>query len=208
MKVNNNSGKANISLALPKMTSTALKGKQSVRTSFKLTEGCIQAISIVARLLGIKHRSLFDYLVEDADSLETLAKDILNKEPTGKNGSQKSFIVSRETLQVIDGLCEKLKISRDTLIELSVRRLLPIIEKEMEVHRKRKKLFELVNNHYQEGRKVLDSIKKSVGAEDPAYQAYQATVAACKQGKKQFGEFISKGRVIEGFNPDDLKDRL
>ena len=207
MKNTYTGGKANKPLALPKMTSTALKGKQSVRTSFKLSEYCIQAISIVATQLGIKHRSLFDYLVEDADSLEALAKDIVTKEPAEKKGSQKSYIISRETLQLIDNLCEKLKISRDSLIELSVRRLLPIIEKEMEVHRKRKELFELVNNHYQESRKVLDSIKKSVGAEDPAYTAYQATVAACRQGKKQFNEFISRGKVIEGFNPDHLKER-
>ena len=203
---NKSSEKAHPFSILPKMSSSALKGKQSVRTTFKLSQGCIQAISIVATQLGIKHRSLFDYLVEDADSLEALAKEIVNKEPTGNNGSQKSFIVSRETLQVIDSLCEKLKISRDMLIELSVRRLLPIIEKEMEGHRKRKELFELVDKQYQESRKVLDMIKKSVGVEDPAYKAYKTTVAACKQVKKHFKEIISKGRVIEGFNPEDLKD--
>ena len=177
-----------------------------MRTSFKLSDGCIQAISIVATQLGIKHRSLFDYLVEDTDSLEALAKEIVDKEPTNNKGFQKSFIVSRETLQAIDSLCKKLEISRDTLIELSVRRLLPIIEKEMEGHRKRKELFELVNKHYQESRKVLDSIKRSVGTEDPAYRACQATVAVCKQVKNQFDDIISKGKVIEKFEPGTLKE--
>jgi len=203
---NKSNKKAASTVTLPRMTTLALKGKQSVRTSFKLSEGCIQAINIVATLLGIKHRSLFDYLVEDTESLETLAKDIVKIEPSKNNGSQKSFIVSRDTLKAIDSLCEKLKISRDTLIELSVRRLLPIIEKEMECHRKRKELFELVNKQYQESRKVLDSIKTSVGTEDPAYKAYQTSVAACKQVKKQFNEILSKGKVIEGFNPEILMD--
>ena len=108
---------------LPRMTTLALKGKQSIRTSFKLSEGCIQAINIVATQLGIKHRSLFDYLVEDTQSLETLAKEIVKIEPSKNKGSQKSFIVSRDTLKAIDSLCEKLNISRDTLIELSVKRL-------------------------------------------------------------------------------------
>jgi len=200
------SEKANTPLSLPKMSSTALKGKQSVRTSFKLSDGCIQAINIVATQLGIKHRSLFDYLVEDTDSLEALAKEIIDKEPTKNKGTQKSFIISRGTLQVIDSLCEKLKISRDTLIELSVRRLLPIIEKEVAGHRKRKELFELVNKHYQESKKVLDSIKKSVGKEDPAYRAYQTTVATCKQVKNRFDDIISKGKVIENFDPGALRE--
>jgi hypothetical protein len=193
-------------VTLPRMTTLALKGKQSVRTSFKLSEGCIQAINIVATQLGIKHRSLFDYLVEDTDSLEILAREIVKIEPSRKKGSQKSFIVSRDTLKAIDGLCEKLNISRDTLIELSVKRLIPIIEKEMISHQKRKELFELVDKQYQESRKVLDLFKKSVGMEDPAYKAYQATVAACKQVKKQFNYILSKGKVIEGFDLENLKD--
>ena len=200
------SQKTKTSLNLPKMSSTALKGKQSVRTSFKLSEGCIQAINVVAKQLGIKHRSLFDYLVEDTDSLETLAKEIVDKNPTNDKGSQKSFIVSRETLQAIESLCEKLKISRDTLIELSVRRLLPIIEKEMKSHKKRKELFKLVDKQHQESRKVLDLIKKGVGMEDPAYKAYQSTVVACKQVKKQFNDILSKGKMLEGFSPENLKE--
>jgi hypothetical protein len=53
---------------------------------------------------------------------------------------------------------------------------------------------------------VLDLIKKGVGTEDPAYKAYQDTVAACKQVKKQFKDILSKGRVIEDFDPEALKD--
>ena len=62
---NKSNKKAASTVNLPRVTTLALKGKQSVRTSFKLSEGCIQAINIVAKQLGIKHRSLFDYLVED-----------------------------------------------------------------------------------------------------------------------------------------------
>ena len=203
---NKSNKKAASTVNLPRVTTLALKGKQSVRTSFKLSEGCIQAINIVAKQLGIKHRSLFDYLVEDTESLENLANEIAKIEPSKNKGSQKSFIVSRDTLKGIDSLCEKLKISRDTLIELSVKRLLPIIEKEIKSHNRRKELFELVDKQYQESRKVLDLIKKGVGTEDPAYKIYQATVAACKQVKKQFNEILSKGKVIEGFNPENLKD--
>ena len=204
--VNKSSGKAASTLSLPRMTTRALKGKQSVRTSFKLSKGCITAINIVATQLGIKHRSLFDYLVEDTHSLEALAGEIVKKEPDQNRRLQKSFILSRETLTVIDRLCEKLKISRDMLIELSVRRLLPIIEKEMERHRKRKDMFGLVDKQYRQTKKVLDAIKTSVGSEDPAYKAFQNTVAACKQSRKQLDDIIARGKVIEGFDPGALRD--
>jgi hypothetical protein len=193
---------------LPKMTSAALKGKQSVRTSFKLSEACIQAINIVAKQLEIKHRSLFDYLIEDTDTLERIAQKIVRGNQFENKGIQKSFIISRESLVRIDHLCEKLKISRDALIELSVRRLLQIIEKEMENHRKRKDMLELVQNHYHESKQVLNRIKASVGAEDTIYKVFQNTVSASKQAKIQLIDILSKGKVIEGFDPSSLKEEL
>jgi len=188
------------------VTTLALKGKQSVRTSFKLPEISIQAINIVTTQLGIKHRSLFDFLVEDTDILEAIAKEIGRKNHNKDKGIQKNFIVSRESLLVIDEMCEKLQVSRDTLIELSVRRLLPIIEKEMESHRNRVAIFELVQNHYKDSRKVLKQIKECVGEEDPIYKIYQNTVNICKQVKTQVNDTISKGKVLEGFDPETLKN--
>jgi hypothetical protein len=197
--------KAHPFLTLPKMTSTALKGKQSVRTSFKLSDGCIQAINIIATQLGIKHRSLFNYLVEDTEALEALAHEIEKKDPHPNKGIQKSFIVSRESLRIIDEMSAELNVSRDTLIELSVRRLLPIIEKEMESHDRRKELLALVQNHYKDSKDVLNQIKKSVGEEDPIYKIYRDAVRVCRQVKTQINDIVLKGNVIEGFDPKTLK---
>ena len=50
-----------------------LRGRQSVRVTFKLTDSCIEAISIVAAQLGIKQKSLFDHLLQDTDTLTLIA---------------------------------------------------------------------------------------------------------------------------------------
>ena len=42
-----------------------LRGRQSVRATFKLSSRAIDALSIVAAHLGIKQKSLFDHLIED-----------------------------------------------------------------------------------------------------------------------------------------------
>jgi hypothetical protein len=196
---------ASTSLSLPKMTSSALKGKQSVRTNFKLSDACIQAINIVSTQLGLKHRSIFDYLVEDTDALKAIAEDIGKSDNKQDEKSQKSYIISRETLKRIDDTCDDLNISRDTLIEHSVRRLLPIIEKEIENHRKRKNMLEMVNKHFKDGRLVLNKIKDSVGADDPIYRAFKNSVSTCKQVNTQIGHIVSKGKVLKGFDPESLK---
>lgn len=199
-------GKRPFKLTLPKMTTLALKGKQSVRASFKLSSACIQAINIVATQLGIKHKSLFDYLVQDKESLEAIAKEIVRRDHTQNERIQKTYIISRESLLTLDNMAKKLNISRDALIELSVQRLLPIIEKEKENHRKRKHMIDLVQNHYTDSKKILDQIKAGVGTEDPIYKAFQNTMATCEQVKTQIDDIIVKGKVIEDFDPETLKD--
>jgi hypothetical protein len=196
---------ASTSLKLPKMTSSALKGKQSVRTSFKLSDACIQAINIVSTQLGLKHRSLFDYLVEDTNALKAIAEDIGKIDNKQDEKNQKSYIISRETLKLIDDTCGDLNISRDTLIEHSVRRLLPIIEKEIRNHRRRKDMLEMVNKHYTDGSLVLNKIKDSVGTDDPIYRAFKNSVSSCKQVNTQIRHIVSKGKILEGFDPESLK---
>jgi hypothetical protein len=49
-----------------KASAMDLRGRQSVWATFRLSEDCIDAISILAVQLGIKQKSVFDHLMEDA----------------------------------------------------------------------------------------------------------------------------------------------
>ena len=62
-------------ITLPRASSSDLRGKQSVRATFKLSERAIDALSIVAIHLGIKQKSLFDHLIDDTRSLKVIARD-------------------------------------------------------------------------------------------------------------------------------------
>ena len=48
------------------LTADLLKGKQSIRATFKLPPDIIRLLSIAASQLGIKQKTLFDQLVEDS----------------------------------------------------------------------------------------------------------------------------------------------
>ncbi len=41
-----------------------LQGRQSVRATFRLSEACIDAISILSAQMGIKQKSIFDHLLK------------------------------------------------------------------------------------------------------------------------------------------------
>ena len=130
-----------------------LRGRQSVRATFRLSEDCIDAISILAAQLGIKQKSVFDHLMEDAQILKEMASELENTEFDRHERIQKTFVISRRSLAYLDMISSKHNAPRDALVEYSVRRLLPIIEKERQKHEKRKELFDDISNHFNDRRR-------------------------------------------------------
>ena len=59
-----------MSISLSKPSALDLRGRQSVRATFRPSEDCIDAISILSAQLGIKQKSVFDHLMEDAQVLK------------------------------------------------------------------------------------------------------------------------------------------
>ena len=90
----------NISLPLP--SAEDLRGRQSVRATFKLSTRAIDALSIVAVHLGIKQKSLFDQLIEDAGSLSHIAREIESDDFSTLKRVQKTFVISRKTLRSLE----------------------------------------------------------------------------------------------------------
>ena len=70
-----------------------LRGKQSVRATFKLSQKAIDSIGLVAIHLGIKQKSLFDHIIEDMTALSDLAKTIRIRQFKKIPRKQKTFVL-------------------------------------------------------------------------------------------------------------------
>ena len=102
----------NEKIRLPKASSAALRGKQSIRATFKLSESCIGAINIVATHLGIKQKSLFDHLIEDAEILKSIVRGWSNAELDKKDRKPKTLVISRNSMDVLTEISEKTGINK------------------------------------------------------------------------------------------------
>jgi hypothetical protein len=191
--------------ALPRTFASDLRGRQSVRATFKLSEGCIEAISIVAAHLGIKQKSLFDHLVEDARSLRSIAREIQDAKLDKQGRIQKTYVISRRSLLSLENVSKNFNAPRDALVEFSVQKLLPIIAKEREKHEKRKKILKEIGTHLEEGRELLNNLKGSLDAEDPISQKFESIMAVYENAYHHMASFVEKGKIIEEFQPDHLK---
>jgi hypothetical protein len=184
---------------LPYASFSDLRGKQSVRATFKLSPTAIKTISIVAVQLGIKQKSLFDHLMEDIQALEAIANTIRPRQFKQIDRIQKTYVLSRKTLSSLEHACRTFDASRDALVEYSIKRLLPIIAQERERHERRKAILSALESYLDQGEDLLVKANDLLGPDDPVCQKIDTVVSACKQALNNSQEFVEKGKSIERF---------
>ena len=186
------------------ITSSGLRGRQSVRATFKLSSGCIEAISIVAAQLGIKQKSLFDHLAQDSDSLNAIAKEVQNARVGAENRIQKTYVISRRSLSLLDEISRAFNAPRDALVEYSVRRLLPVIDNEQKKYEMRKAAFAGIRQHLNKGRQLLEKMITQLGEDDPVTAKMASAMETYAGAAKAIAAFLERTQGIEDFDPEDL----
>lgn len=198
----NKENQMDINISVSNPSALDLRGRQSVRATFRLSEACIDAISILSAQLGIKQKSVFDHLMEDVQILKNMASELENTEFNRHRRIQKTFVISRRSLSFLDTIASKHNAPRDALVENSVRRLLPIIARERKRHEKRKELLVGISNHFAKGEKLLSKAEKSLGTEDPIVDKLQTAMAVYKNALDDITNFIERGKIIEKFHSE------
>ena len=188
-----------IEFSLSNPSAMDLRGRQSVRATFRLSEACIDAITILSAQLGIKQKSVFDHLMEDAQVLKDMARELENIEIDPHKRIQKTFVISRRSLSFLDSISGEYDAPRDALVEYSVRRLLPIIAREQEKHEKRKELLAEISHHFAKGEKVLSKADEMLGTDDPLVNKLKTAMFVYRNAYDDIVKFIDRGKIIEEF---------
>jgi len=184
---------------LPQPSPHDLRGRQSVRATFKLSARAIEAMSIVSVHLGIKQKSLFDHLIEDAQSLSHIAREMESEKFRSLSRIQKTFVISRRTLSSLDEISKQFQTPRDALVEYSIQRLLPVIAQERERHRRRKEILSAMNEHLADGLKILQKSKSLLGEDDPVFIKLASAIKSMANAQFNVNAFVDKGDAIEEF---------
>ena len=156
-------------------------------------------LSIVATQLGIKQKSLFDHLIEDERSLNVIAKEIEDEVFDALDRVQKTFVVSRRTLSFLEQTSRQFNAPRDALVEYSIQRLLPVIAKERERHRKRKAILNDINAHLAQGLEILQKAQSLLGEDDPVYVRFETAMQSLVNSQSHIEDYVKRGSAIEDF---------
>ena len=193
-----------VEINLPGTCSADLRARQSVRATFKLSSECIDAISVVSKHLGIKQKSLFDHLAEDVKALKSIAREVRKTKQRRDHLVQKTFVISRRSLCSLDQISKNFNAPRDSLVEYSVQRLLPLIETECRNQEKRKKVIAAIKKHFRSGTLLLEKWEKSLGGEDPILNKLAFAMNIYENAIMEMDDIIEHGKHIEMINPEML----
>jgi len=176
-----------------------LRGKQSVRATFKLSQKAIDSIGLVAIHMGIKQKSLFDHIIEDMAALDDLAKTIHIRQFNKIHRRQKTFVLSRKTIDALAAISETYGMPRDALVEYSVKKLESVILAEKLRHEERKKLQKKMIAHFETGEALYKNAIDILGQEDPFCRRVEKAIAMARRTTQEVNEFLEKSKVLEDF---------
>jgi len=176
-----------------------LKGRQSVRATFRLPEQSIRLLGTVARQLGLKQKSLFDQLVEDRDTLARLAAGNRKAFTRREERRQKTYVLSKRSLETLDSVARMQNIPRDLLVEITIHRLLPIMNAEQRKHGLRCGLLEEIRQCRKHCRTLLDSARNRLGGDDRATLILEKMAAACEEGERELENVVRAGQAVEDY---------
>jgi hypothetical protein len=191
---------------LPHPTALDLRGRQSVRATFTLSPKAIEAISIVAALLGIKQKSIFDHLIEDAHSLKLIARRINSGSLADVERVQKTFVISRKALALLEKAAQRANASRNALVEMSIQRLLPVIARERQKHKIRKRRLNEIKQFLDRGMALLSEVETDLGNEDPITIHFKSAMKTLATAHNEINAFVERGEIIENFDFKELTD--
>ncbi|MFH1152476.1 MAG: hypothetical protein V1793_01555 [Pseudomonadota bacterium] len=181
----------------PVLTITSLKGRQSVRATFRLSVQAVEILSVAATQLGVKQKSLFDQLVEDRQVLGQVAGHAQYLSSDRRDLLQKTFVLSRNALESLNEVSRESRLPRDILVEISIRRLLPVIDAEQKKQDKRGHLLKDICAFVDQGHAILEKSRNLLGREDPVHERLESLVTALDRMVSEIMDLIEKGKCLE-----------
>lgn len=174
------------------LSAQQLRGKQSVRATFRLSDQMIDLLRVAATHLEVKQKSLIDELVQNRETLDRVAGESPESGQETKKRRQKTFVLSRNSLDLLDNISDKYNLSRDYLVELCISRLIPFVDSEQEKHKQRRQLIKEFDKYLCDGKKLLEKAGIMLGPDDRFRTKFEEIVTYTEQNIEELRRFVKE----------------
>jgi len=163
---------------LNRVSKTSLSEKQSVRTTFKISENCINAIDWLLKTNNLKPKELFDIICSNNDLVNLAAE---SAEKDNKNNSvkhtRKTFVISKRVLSLLNKKSKddkgKLIIQRDLIVEKLVLLFKALLEKHTEEEKKKEeKAQSIISDFWTKAEEIEKQLKNLLDDDNPILERF------------------------------------
>ncbi len=180
-----------------RLTVDDLTGKQSVRATFKLPHQVIELLSVIAGQLGIKQKSLFDQLVENDALLGQVAREARGYAAGVDKRLQKTYVISRSSLVLLNEIATEQQVSRDILVEVYIKQLKPVFESELNKHNERKLLIKEMKKNLIKEVSLLKEAERRLGKGDRVYAMIENQIGLAQKNIDEVEGLVERGMPME-----------
>ena len=185
--------------AVAGLSADSLRGRQSVRATFRLPLQIISLLSVAANQLGLKQKSLFDQLVEDREVLAQLALMADDYQPLNDSRQQKTYVVSRNALLSLEHVARTCGLPRDLLVELSIQRLVPVLSSEQEKNQKRQQVLGKLEDMCDASSLLFQETLEMLGEDDAATQLVATVQTQCRRAIDELTQLVAQGSKLDRY---------
>ena len=108
-------------------------------------------------------------------------------------------MISRKTLDNLERISLQYGTPRDALVEYSIERILPLLDKEKEKHEKRKEIAKDVRQYLKDGVALMTNVEENLGEDDPVFVEILSMMRGVNTCSENITSLVTRGRKIEDF---------
>jgi hypothetical protein len=139
---------------------------------------------------------LIDELVQNRETLDRVASESQDMQQKEAERRQKTFVLSRNALDLLDDISDKYNLSRDYLVELCIGRLIPYVDGEQEKHKKRRQLIKDVDCYLEEGKKLLSKADTMLDQDDRFRVKLEKIIHYTERNVDELKKFVKEKKTL------------
>jgi len=192
---------------LNRVSKTSLSEKQSVRTTFKISENCINAIDWLLKTNNLKPKELFDIIGSNNDLVNFATEAAIKDE---KNNSvkhtRKTFVISKRVLSLLNKKSKDDKgkpiIQRDLIVEKLVLLFKALLEKHTEEEKKKEeKAQSIISDFWTKAEEIENKLKDLLDDDNPILERFGLIIVIIMNLESAIEKKLSNDIPID---PDDF----
>ena len=178
--------------------------RQSVRTSFRLSEAGIDALKWLAKHHGITAKDVFDKFCQDSviEIYADMASKTRDDQTPPKKSVRKTLVISKGALKTLNDFSNKNQISRDELVDSSLI-FLQLVTKEMlkKEHENNPRALEIISEFIAQADSVEEKLQEILVSYNPILTRFGAVIVILDCLQSTIESNLKDGTPID---PDDF----